>query len=113
MAWSGSVGPAELALFPRIKALGYDGVEVPVLSPEALNRFETYFMTTVDEAGRLLEAVDSPGIGVHLDTFHMNVEEKDPAAALRAARKHLAHVHFSENDRGIVGTGHVDWCGVV
>jgi D-psicose/D-tagatose/L-ribulose 3-epimerase len=82
------------------------------LALEVLNRFETYFMNTVDDAVRLLDAVDSRAVGVHLDTFHMNVEEKDPAAALRRAGRHLAHVHFSENDRGIVGTGHVDWPAV-
>jgi D-psicose/D-tagatose/L-ribulose 3-epimerase len=83
-----------------------------VLALEALNRFETYFMNTVDDAVRLLDRVDSPSIGVHLDTFHMNVEEKSPADALRRAGRHLAHVHFSENDRGVVGSGHVDWPGV-
>jgi D-psicose/D-tagatose/L-ribulose 3-epimerase len=82
------------------------------LALEALNRFETYFMNTVDDAVRLLDAVDHPSIGVHLDTFHMNLEEKSVPAALRRAGRHLAHVHFSENDRGVVGSGHVDWPGV-
>ena len=82
------------------------------LALEALNRFETYFMNTVDDAVRLLDAVDCPSVGVHLDTFHMNVEEKSVPAALGRAGPHLAHVHFSENDRGVVGTGHVDWPGV-
>jgi D-psicose/D-tagatose/L-ribulose 3-epimerase len=82
------------------------------LALEVLNRFETYFMNTVDDAVRLLEAVESPAIGVHLDTFHMNVEEKSVPDALRRAGRHLAHVHFSENDRGVLGTGHVDWPGV-
>ena len=83
-----------------------------VLALEALNRFETYFVNTVDDAARLLDAVDSPWVGVHLDTFHMNVEEKSLPDALRRAGRHLAHVHFSENDRGVVGSGHVDWPGV-
>ena len=83
-----------------------------VLALEALNRFETYFMNTAADALRLLDAVDSPWIGAHLDTFHMNLEEKDVAGALRLAAPRLAHVHFSENDRGVVGTGHVDWPGV-
>ena len=82
------------------------------LALEVLNRFETYFMNTVDDAVRLLDAVDSPSIGVHLDTFHMNLEEKSVPEALRRADRHLAHVHFSENDRGVVGSGHVDWPGV-
>ena len=215
MAWSGLIGPAELGLLPRIAALGYDGVELPVLAPddiasaatrsaldaaglactasgaippgaslldpaerergvewiercldvaaacgatvlcgpfhgpvgqlpgrpptpaewescvvglrragdlaadrgvtlaiEVLNRFETHFLNTVDDALRLLDAVGHPSVGLHLDTFHMNVEEKDLPAAFRRAGRHLAHVHFSENDRGVVGSGHVDWVGI-
>jgi D-psicose/D-tagatose/L-ribulose 3-epimerase len=82
------------------------------LALEPLNRFETHFLNTVDDGLRLVEAVDHPAVGLHLDTFHMNVEEKDVAAAIRRASGRVAHVHFSENDRGTVGTGHVDWPGV-
>ncbi|MBI2940026.1 MAG: sugar phosphate isomerase/epimerase [Chloroflexi bacterium] len=84
-----------------------------VVSLEPLNRFETYFLNTAVDAVRLVEQVGSPHIGVQVDTFHMNIEEKSlPEAILRCGR-HLQHVHCSENDRGIVGTGHVDWPGVV
>ena len=79
---------------------------------EVLNRFETHFLNTAADAVRLLAAVDQPAVGIHLDTFHMNVEEKSLAQAIRLAGSHLRHVHFSENDRGIVGSGHVDWRGV-
>jgi D-psicose/D-tagatose/L-ribulose 3-epimerase len=82
------------------------------LALEPLNRFETHFLNTVGDGLRLVEAVDHPAVGLHLDTFHMNVEEKDIAAAIRRAGTRVAHVHFSENDRGTVGTGHVDWPGV-
>lgn len=216
MAWSGRIGPAELALLPRIAELGYAGVELPILSPdsldpdavrtalqaaglectvssalppgaslldpderergvawidrvlavaercgarllcgplfhpvgvlpgrpptegewescvqglraigeraanrgiilaiEPLNRFETHFLNTVADAMRLLDTVDHPSVGVHLDTFHMNVEEKNLRGAVRLAASRLAHIHFSENDRGIVGSGHVEWASVV
>lgn len=216
MAWSGRIGPAELALLPRIAELGYAGVELPILSPdsvdpdaaraalqevglectassalppgaslldpderergiawidrvlaaaercgarllcgplfhpvgalpgrppsdaewescihglraagaraadrgmilaiEPLNRFETHFLNTIADAMRLLDAVDHPAVGLHLDTFHMNVEEKVLAEAIKRAGSRLVHVHFSENDRGIVGSGHVDWASVV
>jgi D-psicose/D-tagatose/L-ribulose 3-epimerase len=83
-----------------------------VLAIEVLNRFETYFMNTAADAVALIDAVDSPWVGAHLDTFHMNLEEKSVPAALRLAGRRLAHVHFSENDRGVVGSGHVDWPGV-
>jgi D-psicose/D-tagatose/L-ribulose 3-epimerase len=216
MAWSGQIGPAELALLPGIAALGYAGVELPLLSPdsvdpdavrdalqatglactassalppgaslldpdqrergvawidrilsiasrcgarllcgplyhpvgalpgrppnasewescvlglraagtraadrgmvlaiEPLNRFETHFLNTTADAVRLLDAVDHSAVRLHLDTFHMNVEEKDLPTAVRQAGWRVAHVHFSENDRGIVGTGHLAWSAVV
>ena len=58
------------------------------------------------------EEVGSPNVKIHFDTFHSNIEEKHQAEALRAVAKQVGHVHISENDRGIPGTGHVDWKGV-
>jgi D-psicose/D-tagatose/L-ribulose 3-epimerase len=82
------------------------------LALEPLNRFETYFLNTVEDAVQLCEAVGSSQIGILFDTFHANIEEKNVAGALRATGKHLAHVHTCENDRGAPGSGHVDWQGV-
>ena len=76
---------------------------------EALNRFECYFLTTMAELGQFLDAVAHPRIRAMYDTFHANIEEKDPVAALRSIAPHLAHVHISENDRGTPGHGHVPW----
>jgi D-psicose/D-tagatose/L-ribulose 3-epimerase len=215
MAWAGSVGPAELGLLPGIAALGYDGVELPIFTPEAvdvpavrralaaaglactvstalprqlslldpqtapgavdyldrcaavaagcgstllcgplyapvgalpgrprnatewetcvaglraageraaghgvilavevLNRFETHFLNTAGDAVALLDAVAHPAVRLHLDTFHMNVEEKRLPEALAVGMPHLAHVHAAENDRGSPGSGHVDWAGL-
>jgi D-psicose/D-tagatose/L-ribulose 3-epimerase len=215
MAWSGTVGPDERALLPDIAALGYHGVELPILVPDAfdapaarqaceaagllvtastamplgasllvpaerdagvafldhcssvaaacgasvvcgplyapigampgrprtssewdscvvglrsagdraaaygvvlavepLNRFETHFLNTVDDALALLDEVDHPAVGLHLDTFHQNIEEKNVAEAVVRSRRHLRHVHASENDRGVIGSGHVDWLGL-
>jgi len=212
MAWAGSVGPAELDLFPRIAALGYDGVELPIFAPEAvdtkavrrtldsshlhatvstamprgaslldpverakgvdflarsaataadcgaqilcgpiyspvgqlpgrprtqsewdscvhalrqagdhaarhgvtlavelLNRFETHFLNTVDDGIALMEQVAHPNVSLHLDTFHLNIEEKSVPAAFTRAGRHLRHVHAAENDRGSIGSGHLDW----
>ena len=214
MAWAGAVGPAELELFPRIAALGYDGVELPIFSPETvdsaavrraltsthleatvstsmprgaslldpaecaqgvdflarcaataadcganilcgpiyspvgqlpgrprtqsewnscvaalrdagdhaahhgvilaveiLNRFETHFLNTVDDGVALIDEVAHPNVTLHLDTFHLNIEEKSIPAAFARAGHHLRHVHAAENDRGSVGSGHVDWPG--
>ena len=79
------------------------------LAVEPLNRFETYFLNCVEQAVRLVEAVGHPRLGILYDTFHANIEEKDPVAAALRAGPHLAHVHISENDRSTPGAGHVPW----
>ena len=80
---------------------------------EPLNRFETYFLNTLEDAARLVRDIGAPNVKIHFDTFHANIEERDPARALRTVAKELGHVHISENDRGIPGTGHNDWRGVL
>jgi D-psicose/D-tagatose/L-ribulose 3-epimerase len=80
---------------------------------EPLNRFETYFLNTLEDAARLVHDVGAPNVKIHFDTFHSNIEEQHPTEALRAVAKDLGHVHISENDRGIPGTGHVDWKGIL
>ncbi len=76
---------------------------------EPLNRFETYFLNTADDAAALCDAIDDPNVGILIDTFHANIEEKSIGAALRRAGRHLKHLHTCENDRGIPGTGNVNW----
>ena len=75
---------------------------------EPLNRFEAYLLNTMDQAAAYAARVGEGGIGILYDTFHANIEEKDPIAALRTihASGNLAHVHISENDRGTPGKGH-------
>ncbi len=77
------------------------------LALEALNRFETYFLNTMEQLADYLDEVDHPAIKAMYDTFHANIEEKDPLAAIKTIRRHLIHVHISENDRGTPGKGHV------
>ena len=86
------------------------GVRVAV---EPLNRFETFFLNTAADALRLCEEVAHPNIGVLYDTFHANIEEKNQATAIRLLGKHIFHVHTCENDRGIPGSGPIDWPGVI
>jgi D-psicose/D-tagatose/L-ribulose 3-epimerase len=81
------------------------------LCVEPLNRFETYFLNTQEDAARFVDEIGEPNVRVHYDTFHANIEEKDPVQALRTLGTRVGHVHISENDRGIPGTGHVDWQG--
>ncbi len=80
---------------------------------EPLNRFETYFLNTQADAALMVHDVGAPNVKIHFDTFHANIEEQHPAASVRAIAKELGHVHISENDRGIPGTGHNDWRGVL
>jgi len=82
------------------------------LAIEPLNRFETYFLNTAADAVALVEQVVHPRVGVLLDTFHLNIEEKDLGAAGRRAGAHLKHVHTCENDRGTPGSGHIEWDAV-
>jgi D-psicose/D-tagatose/L-ribulose 3-epimerase len=76
---------------------------------EPLNRFETDFINTAPDAVRLVEAVASPHVKIHLDTFHMNIEEKSFGEAIRCAGRHLVHFHCCGNDRGAPGSEHVPW----
>jgi D-psicose/D-tagatose/L-ribulose 3-epimerase len=80
-----------------------------VLGIEALNRFESDVTNTAAETKAIADATGSQNIGVLLDTFHMNVEEKSPSDAISETGKSLVHFHISENDRGIPGTGHFDF----
>jgi D-psicose/D-tagatose/L-ribulose 3-epimerase len=80
---------------------------------EPLNRFEAFFLTTADDAARFCDTVGDRRIGAMIDTFHANVEEKNVRQALQRLGNRLKHVHASENDRGLPGTGHVDFPGIV
>jgi D-psicose/D-tagatose/L-ribulose 3-epimerase len=79
------------------------------LAIEAVNRFETYFVNTMHDLAAYLDFVDHPAIQGMYDTFHANIEEADPVAAIETIRPHMIHVHISENDRGVPGRGHVPW----
>jgi D-psicose/D-tagatose/L-ribulose 3-epimerase len=76
---------------------------------EPLNRFETDMVNVVEQGLKLIADVGEPNLGLHLDTFHMHLEEKDPGAAIRQAGDRVFHVHACENDRGVPGTGQVNW----
>jgi len=80
-----------------------------ILCVEPLNRFETDFLNTCDQGLKLIKAVGSPALKLLLDTFHMNIEEKDSAVAIRKAGKHLGHFHACGSDRGTPGGDHIDW----
>jgi D-psicose/D-tagatose/L-ribulose 3-epimerase len=83
------------------------------LSIEPINRSETFFMRTAKEASSLCAAIGHPRFGVTIDTFHANIEERDIADALISIGPQLKHIHASENDRGPLGLGHVDFRRIV
>src|SRR3954465_4835575 len=76
---------------------------------EPLNRFETDFINTCDQGLQMIKDVGSPALRLHLDTFHMNIEEKDQGKAIRKAGKLLGHFHACGSDRGTPGNDHIDW----
>jgi D-psicose/D-tagatose/L-ribulose 3-epimerase len=83
-----------------------------IIALEPLNRFETDFINTCEQGLKMIADVGDPGLKLHLDTFHMNIEEKDPAAAIRAAGANLAHFHACGSDRGTPGGDEIDWPGI-
>jgi D-psicose/D-tagatose/L-ribulose 3-epimerase len=82
------------------------GVQICI---EPLNRFETDFLNTCEQGLKLLKDVGSKALKLHLDTFHMNIEEKNQAKAIRKAGKALGHFHACGSDRGTPGNDHIDW----
>ena len=79
------------------------------LGIEPLNRYESDFINTVDEGLRLCELIDHPNVGLLLDAYHMNIEEKDMCQSIEKAKDKLFHFQVAENDRGVPGTGSINW----
>jgi D-psicose/D-tagatose/L-ribulose 3-epimerase len=79
------------------------------LAVEPLNRFECHALNTVTDSAELVRKVGKPNYGLLYDTFHQNIEEKDPVGVILPNIAHINHVHVSENDRGTPGKGHVPW----
>ena len=79
---------------------------------EALCRYDTHLINTAAQAKNLVQKIDRENVGILLDTFHLNIEEKSMPAAIELAGEDLFHFHACENDRGAPGSGHVDWDGV-
>jgi D-psicose/D-tagatose/L-ribulose 3-epimerase len=84
-----------------------------VLGLEYLNRFESYLVTTTDELIQLVDDINHPNCKLMFDSFHANIEEQNMAAAIQRMGNRLVHVQLSENDRGILGRGHVDFSAIL
>lgn len=80
-----------------------------VIGIEPVNRYETNLINTAEQAMKLKNMIGMENIKVHLDTYHMNIEEKSFYDATKLVGDSLIHYHLCENDRGIPGTGLVNW----
>jgi len=105
--------PAELAALVASHQAMADYAPDLTLAVEPLNRFECYALNTAAQAARLVEAVGRANYGYLYDTFHANIEERDPAGVIRPTAGAIRHVHISENDRGTPGRGHADITGAL
>lgn len=79
------------------------------LGLEAVNRYENHMMNTTEQVVRVIERIGAPNVFLHLDTYHMNIEEKGQANGILKAGEHLKYIHLSESDRGVPGSGTIAW----
>ncbi|MEW2008027.1 sugar phosphate isomerase/epimerase [Microbacterium sp. HSID17254] len=100
------VGELRDNLAPLAREAAAIGVTLAV---EPLNRYETSVLNTVAQSLDALAPLLGAGLGLALDTYHLNIEEKRPADAVRAAGAAIAHVQVCGSDRGAVGDDHTDW----
>lgn len=82
------------------------------LGIEPVNRYESHLLNTGWQAVEMIRRIGADNIFVHLDTYHMNIEEKGIANGILDARDHLKYIHLSESDRGTPGAGNCDWDAV-
>lgn len=76
---------------------------------EPVNRYETHLINTAAQGGQMIDRIGAENLFLHLDTYHMNIEEKGAGNGILAAREHLRYIHLSESDRGTPGEGTCDW----
>ena len=79
------------------------------IAPEPVNRYESYVFTAAGEVLEMIDNIGTDNIGLHLDTFHMNIEERNFYDPVISAGNRLKHVHITESDRGMTGEGNVHW----
>ncbi|CAN7315394.1 sugar phosphate isomerase/epimerase family protein [Mesorhizobium caraganae] len=82
------------------------------LNLEIVNRFESNLLNTAAQGLAFIEDTGSDNIFLHLDTFHMNIEEADVGLAIRQAASKIGYVHIGESHRGFLGTGNIDFAAI-
>lgn len=104
-------GDGDIALLEEsLKACASAGDVALALEP--LNRYESQLLNTVAETLETIDRVGAENLGILYDTFHANIEEAEPAAAVRAAGSRLVHVHLADSNRWVPGHGHVRFADV-
>ena len=86
------------------------GVQLPI---EAINRYETNFLTTAEETEQFIRGIDSEAVGLHLDTFHMNIEEVSIEETIKRHAGRLIHIHFADSNRWVPGMGHLNFHSIL
>lgn len=80
-----------------------------ILAIEVLNRYESYFINTIEEGMQFLNQMQHENLKLHYDSFHANIEEGDLVQAIRNGGTLIGHVHLCDNNRAAPGTGHIDF----
>ncbi len=80
---------------------------------EAINRYECDFLNNIQECARFIERFDREHVKLHIDTFHMNIEEDDIGGNILAAGSRIGHVHVADSNRGYPGSGHYDFAETI
>lgn len=83
------------------------------LAVEPLNRYETFLINNTDQAIKFISEINSDNVRLHLDTFHMNIEENNLAEAIITGKEHLVNLHIADSNRQAVGNGHIDFKGIM
>ena len=112
-AWKRSVPPTDAGYQNAVSGIEEVAKEARgkgvTLAVEVVNRFESNLLNTAAQAVRFVDAVGEDNLGIHLDTFHMHIEEADAAEAIRACGSRLRYFHVNENHRGYLGAGTIDF----
>lgn len=113
LAWRSGALPTDTeyanvaaALKPVARQARLYGME---LGLEPCNRYETHLLNTAAQASALIDRIDEPNVFIHLDTYHMHVEERGLGAGIRSGGERFRYVHLSESDRGMPGSGNLAW----
>ena len=92
-----------------LEVTNYASKQNSTIAIEPINRYESYVYTSAAEVLQTIKNIGNSNLGLHLDTFHMNIEENNFYTPIIEAGKNLKHIHITESDRGMTGEGNVHW----